>query len=212
MSRAEFNCCELFAAILWRQHSLRIRIHRKYEPGFTVSNVSQIVYFNCRLFFLCIWKFCSRLSAISRKADRLLFYLVLLYISTYLYIHYGIKTIKQFQKPRGTTCLLISYFYFVVCPWKLQLIVWEAVHVLTDTHSLSLINVHPPSLFQTTISINYPLLWSSPPHTSNLCICWRVSSHLLFHRILTFLLELRHLSPLKLSGLNILNWNSGCAA
>ena len=33
-SRAEFNFCELFVANLWRQHSLRIRIRRKYEPGF----------------------------------------------------------------------------------------------------------------------------------------------------------------------------------
>ena len=34
VSRAEGNCCELFVANLWRQHSLSIRIRRKYEPGF----------------------------------------------------------------------------------------------------------------------------------------------------------------------------------
>ena len=32
VSWAELNCCELFVANLWRQHSLRIR--RKYEPAF----------------------------------------------------------------------------------------------------------------------------------------------------------------------------------
>ena len=35
-----FNCCKLFAASLWRQHSYRIRIRRKYEPGFTLMGRS----------------------------------------------------------------------------------------------------------------------------------------------------------------------------
>ena len=37
VSRAEFNCCELFVANLWRQHSLRIRM--KYELGLTWGKV-----------------------------------------------------------------------------------------------------------------------------------------------------------------------------
>ena len=36
VSWVELNCCGLFAANLWRQHSLRICIRRKYEPGFTL--------------------------------------------------------------------------------------------------------------------------------------------------------------------------------
>ena len=37
VSRAELNCCELFVANLWSQHSLRIRIRRKHEPGFRAT-------------------------------------------------------------------------------------------------------------------------------------------------------------------------------
>ena len=33
VSWAEGNCCEFVVANLWRQHSYRIRIRRKYEPG-----------------------------------------------------------------------------------------------------------------------------------------------------------------------------------
>ena len=51
-SRAEGNCCELFIVNLWRQDPLRIRIRRKYEPGFsckcTFSECSYI-FFTTRL-------------------------------------------------------------------------------------------------------------------------------------------------------------------
>ena len=41
VSWAELSCCEFFVANLWREHSyrIRIRIRRKYEPGFTIAQL-----------------------------------------------------------------------------------------------------------------------------------------------------------------------------
>ena len=38
-SWAQLNCYELFVANMWHQHSNRIPIHRKYEPGFSLRDV-----------------------------------------------------------------------------------------------------------------------------------------------------------------------------
>ena len=56
-SWAQVNPCELFVANLRRQHSYRIRIRRKYEPGFT-DNTNVWVKINMCLLawlYLCRW-------------------------------------------------------------------------------------------------------------------------------------------------------------
>ena len=42
VSRAELNCCKLFVANLWHQHSLRNSVCRKYEPA-----SYEVICFHC---------------------------------------------------------------------------------------------------------------------------------------------------------------------
>ena len=61
-SWTELNCCEYSLRFLWRQHSLRIGIRRKYEPGFK----HDLVLFVLRIIILWLFQhFCTSILYIA---------------------------------------------------------------------------------------------------------------------------------------------------